>query len=153
MSAVEDVAVHILENLGTISTMKLQKLVYYSQAYNLVCFDMPLFSEKIEAWVNGPVVPKLYETHKRQSVVGASDLVLSCPSGEVSDQEISSIEHVISCLGSYNGVELSQLTHSEDPWKDARIGLQVNERSQNIITIEKIKEFYSSAACKNPAFV
>ena len=47
------------------TTWKLQKLVYYSQAWSLVWDDDALFPEKIEAWANGPVVRKLYDAHRR----------------------------------------------------------------------------------------
>jgi len=62
--SVFDVAAYILERCGEMSTMKLQKLVYYSQAWSLVWDDEPLFEENIEAWANGPVVPSLYNRHR-----------------------------------------------------------------------------------------
>ena len=46
--------------------MKLQKLVYYCQAWSLVWDDMPLFESRIEAWANGPVVLDLYYRHRGQ---------------------------------------------------------------------------------------
>lgn len=59
MVGVFDVAEYVLSEVGYVSTMKLQKLVFYSQAYSLVAFDEPLFSDDFEAWVNGPVCPPL----------------------------------------------------------------------------------------------
>ncbi|MGA8142178.1 MAG: type II toxin-antitoxin system antitoxin SocA domain-containing protein, partial [Desulfobaccales bacterium] len=47
-----------------ISNLKLQKLVYYAQGFHLVFYDTPLFSERIEAWTYGPVVPDLYHEYK-----------------------------------------------------------------------------------------
>ncbi|WP_307850044.1 MULTISPECIES: type II toxin-antitoxin system antitoxin SocA domain-containing protein [unclassified Saccharopolyspora] len=41
------------------TAMKLQKLVYYSQAWHLVWDERPLFDEPVQAWANGPVVPDL----------------------------------------------------------------------------------------------
>lgn len=61
-----DVAQYILKCKGTMSAMKLQKLVYYSQVWSLVWDDKPLFNNKIEAWANGPVVKILYNAHKGQ---------------------------------------------------------------------------------------
>ena len=49
MKDVKDVAAYILSKLGYVSTMKLQKLVYYSQVCFLVRHNKPLFSNKIEA--------------------------------------------------------------------------------------------------------
>ncbi|MGH7905267.1 MAG: Panacea domain-containing protein, partial [Candidatus Binataceae bacterium] len=59
-----DVAAHILGKIGPISAMKLQKLVYYSQAWSLVWDEKPLFRDRIEAWASGPVVPNLYRKHR-----------------------------------------------------------------------------------------
>ncbi len=63
MATVFDVAAYILEQYSAIPTMKLQKLIYYCQAWSLVWDEEPLFSEDIEAWANGPVVRSLYEAH------------------------------------------------------------------------------------------
>ncbi|MFM7886138.1 MAG: Panacea domain-containing protein, partial [Pseudanabaena sp.] len=62
-----DVAAYIVDKQVSttgsgIPAMKLQKLVYYAQAWSLVWDDKPLFSDRIEAWANGPVVPDLYES-------------------------------------------------------------------------------------------
>ena len=64
MNNVFDVAEYILSQTGTISAMKLQKLIYYCQAWSLVWDDKKLFPEKIEAWISGPVIRDLYEKHK-----------------------------------------------------------------------------------------
>ncbi|MCG7276629.1 Panacea domain-containing protein [Corynebacterium singulare] len=50
MARVNDVARYILENVDSgVSTMKLQKLVYYAQAWSLVWDEKPLFNSRIEA--------------------------------------------------------------------------------------------------------
>ena len=69
MANVIAVAEHVLKRLGSSSTMKLQKIVYYSQAYHLVRYGQPLFSERIEAWRNGPVVRDLYDLHAHEFVI------------------------------------------------------------------------------------
>ena len=58
MMTVLDVAAYILERQGSMTTMKLQKLVYYCQAWSLVWDERPLFDESIEAWANGPVLSR-----------------------------------------------------------------------------------------------
>ena len=63
MVDVKDVAQYILDKQGGMTTWKLQKLVYYCQAWSLVWDDEPLFPDDIEAWANGPVVRKLYDIH------------------------------------------------------------------------------------------
>jgi len=71
MVSAHDIAAYILRARGEMSPMKLQKLVYYSQAWSLVWDDAPLFSERIEAWANGPVVPALYQKHRGQFTLTA----------------------------------------------------------------------------------
>ena len=64
-AGVLDVAAYILMKRGRLSAWKLQKLCYYAQAWSLVWDDECLFTERIEAWANGPVVPFLYKQHRR----------------------------------------------------------------------------------------
>lgn len=47
MANVSDVAAYILQKHGRMTTMKLQKLVYYSQAWSLVWDEKPLFQERM----------------------------------------------------------------------------------------------------------
>jgi uncharacterized phage-associated protein len=56
VASVFDVAQYILRKQGGMTTMKLQKLVYYAQAWSLVWDEEPLFDQPIEAWSNGPGV-------------------------------------------------------------------------------------------------
>ena len=63
MASALDVAQYILDRRGPMTAMKLQKLVYYSQAWSIVWDDDVLFPERIWAWKNGPVVRELWEAH------------------------------------------------------------------------------------------
>jgi uncharacterized phage-associated protein len=47
-----------------LSNLKLQKLLYYSQGYNLALTSKPIFEEPIEAWKYGPVVKGIYHQFK-----------------------------------------------------------------------------------------
>ena len=48
MANVFDVAKYILQRTGKISTWKLQKLCYYSQAWTLAWTGKPLFEEEFD---------------------------------------------------------------------------------------------------------
>ncbi len=61
MASALDVAQHILDIRGPMTTMKLQKLVYYSQVWSIVWDDDVVFNEEIQAWKNGPVVRELWD--------------------------------------------------------------------------------------------
>ncbi|WP_340375862.1 type II toxin-antitoxin system antitoxin SocA domain-containing protein [Streptomyces sp. SS7] len=50
--------------------MKLQKLVYYCQAWHLAWEGRALFPEAIQAWASGPV-PEIYELHQGYFTVQA----------------------------------------------------------------------------------
>lgn len=152
MEDVIRVAACILNECGNLSTMKLQKLVYYSQAYHLVKHGAPLFEEDAQAWVNGPVIPKLFARHKGRFIVSRGDL------GEGRLTELNptareAVEHVISCLGGCDGASLSALTHSENPWIEARGDCSSQARCTNEISKESVARYYASpAAAKNPVF-
>ena len=111
MAHVVDVAAYILECLGSVSTMKLQKLTFYSQAYYLVEHGTPLFPEEFEAWANGPVAPDLFKRHKGEFVVsrGFFGPLLE---HALTEYEYAAIDHVVGCLKNWTGASLSELTHS-----------------------------------------
>jgi uncharacterized phage-associated protein len=141
MANVYDVAAYILEKQGETSTMKLQKLVYYSQAWSLVWDDKPLFEEPIQAWINGPVVPELYKTFQGEFSVKV------CSKGDskkLTDSEKETIDVVLGGYGNKNAQELSDLTHRETPWQDTRKGLSPSERGESVISLTSIQEYYAS---------
>jgi len=141
MPSAPDVAAYILGRQGPMSAMKLQKLVYYAQAWSLVWEDRPLFGERIEAWAHGPVVPELYREHRGQFEVrgwGRGNAAALEPA----DRE--TVDAVLDYYGGRNAQVLSDWTHSEDPWKHARAGVPDGERGNSEITLESMMEYYSS---------
>ncbi|MEY8315389.1 Panacea domain-containing protein [Adlercreutzia muris] len=151
MASITDVATYILENLGSVSTMKLQKLAFYSQAYHLVNDGAPLFPEEFEAWANGPVAPDLFRKHRGEFVISRG-FFGPLDSGALSEAEKATIDHVLSRLKDWTGAQLSNLTHSEAPWQEARAGLAPNARSTRPITNHRIRTFYETRPQGNPVF-
>jgi uncharacterized phage-associated protein len=141
MASVHDVAAYILEKQAPMSTWKLQKLVYYSQAWRIAWYERPLFDEPIQAWANGPVVPALYKEHRGQFSVDGWE---HGDSGALSKIEGKTIDAVLRAYGDMTGRQLSQLTHSETPWRDARGDLDPTERSDEEITHSSLLAFYSA---------
>jgi uncharacterized phage-associated protein len=121
------------------TAMKLQKLVYYSQAWSLVWDDEPLFPERIEAWANGPVVYELYVRHRGVFKVFDWD---GDPRA-FNDEQQNTIDSVLKFYGKMSSQELSNLTHQEEPWKDARRGMGSGERGNSEITLSSMAEYYS----------
>jgi uncharacterized phage-associated protein len=143
MASAHDVAKDILERQSPMTTWKLQKLVYYSQAWHIVWEDEALFDERIEAWANGPVVRTLYDLHKGKFEVAR------WPQGKIrnlSPKQRESIDAVLDFYGNKTGHWLSELTHMEDPWRKARVGLSMNERGRKQITRGSMSDYYSNLA-------
>jgi len=138
MPSVLDVAQYILEAHGPMTTMKLQKLVYYSQAWSIVWTDDLLFPEEIEAWKNGPVVRPLWAATR------GTFRVNSIPGGDSSklwDGDRDTIDRVLQFYGARDAQWLSDLTHMEDPWKDA-----YGQGQNTPITPAAMAEYYSTLA-------
>jgi uncharacterized phage-associated protein len=142
MTSVHDVAAAILERSGAITAMKLEKLVYYCQAWHLVWDEEPLFPEPIEAWANGPVVPELYDKHRRSFKVSSWHRWGN--SSNLSESEHETIKLVLDRYGSLSAGTLSELTHGEQPWCLARKGLAPGERGNRVITHASMIEYYES---------
>lgn len=141
MASVFDVAKYVLEKLGTMTTMKLQKLVYYCQAWSLGWDGKPLFEENFEAWANGPVCPELFYKHRGQFVVG-EELFADLPDYEFSKDEKETLKAVLDYYGDKDPQWLSELTHKEAPWKEARVGVPVGAACSNIISKESMQLYY-----------
>ena len=140
-ASAHDVAAYILEKCGKMTAMKLQKMVYYAQAWSLVWDERPLFTERIEAWANGPVIPKLY--YKHQGVFEVSTWDTGEP-GNLDNDAKDTVEAIVSHYGAMKAQELSDLTHSEQPWLNARVGLTAGERGSKEITHAAMAEYYGS---------
>lgn len=143
MVTVMDVAAYILQKQGPMTAMKLQKLCYYSQAWHLVWEEQALFEEPIQAWANGPVVPDLYRLHRGRFRVSDGAEVRG-DADALSDDERGTVDAV---LGFYSGKSahwLSELTHRERPWLDARTaaGLGDQERGTAVIEHAAMYEYY-----------
>lgn len=139
MASVHDVAKYILERQSPMTTWKLQKLVYYSQAWHLVWNEDALFQDRIEAWANGPVVPALYNNHRGKFKVATWS---KGDSERLADPERRTIDRVLAGYGELSGHQLSQLTHNEGPWQDARAGLAPTEICSTQISLESMNAFY-----------
>ncbi len=141
MASAHDVAAYILERKGSMDTWKLQKLVYYSQAWHLVWENKPLFAARIEAWSNGPVVPELFREHKGKFKMDR------WPKGSrmnLTEGEKESIDVVLRSYGRRTGFALRELTHKERPWREARLGVPAGAPSENEITRDALASYYGS---------
>lgn len=140
MATVFDTAKYILEQRGTLSTMKLQKLCYYSQAWSLVWDDTPLFDEDFQAWANGPMCRELFYYSQGEFSVAPDEM--RGDSSNLTENQKDTINHVLEQYGDKSAQWLSALTHMEGPWQEARGGLPAGAICDNIITKESMAMYY-----------
>lgn len=141
MATVFDVAKYVLKKHGTMTAMKLEKLVYYCQAWSLAWDEKPLFDEDFEAWANGPVCPALFDKHRGKFIVQAS-LFDDIPDYPFSNSEIETMDSVLGYYGEKAPRWLSELTHKEFPWKVARKGVPDGDPCDCVITKDSMLQYY-----------
>lgn len=141
MASVLNVAQYVLSHLGEMTTLKLQKLVYYCQAWSLAWDGKPLFNEDFQAWANGPVCPELFKQHKGRFIVN-QNFFDDYKYDNFTKDEKETMDIVLNDLGDKSPQWLRDLTHSERPWKEAREGYAPGEICDNIINKDTIQDYY-----------
>lgn len=138
-----DIAKYIIcyanEKKEEVTNLKLQKLLYYAQAWYLVNFNKPLFDEKIEAWQFGPVIPDVYNEFKS---FGRTPI-------EIEDEDCKKIINDVECVNyldefcehflKFSATDLVSMSHSEEPWINA-----FNNAISNEISQEVMQKYYSA---------
>lgn len=142
MSNVRDVAAYILEKIGTMSPWKLQKLIYYGQAWALVWGDAPLFNEPIEAWQNGPIVRELYKLHRGLFELHPGDI--DGNPNVLDENHKDTIDNVLDYYSKKPHQWLIDLCWTEKPWTEARHGVPYMSPSENIISLESMTQYYGN---------
>lgn len=141
MAKVHDVAAYIISKLRPLDAMKLQKLLYYSQAWSLVWDDKPLFAAKVEAWANGPVVREVFKKYQGKYTISQA---VEGDRSALTKTERDTVDAIIKFYGGKTGFYLSELTHQEDPWRNARVGLAPGQGSDREISKAAMRDYYSS---------
>jgi uncharacterized phage-associated protein len=130
-----DVAEELRRRQPELGATKLHKLLYYAQGWHLASEGEPMFEERIEARLNGPVVSSLGtdETHGRERPEPI----------RLSSAHLATIEYILSRYGHESESQLVRRTHQESPWLD------VSERYDSLdvgnpeITHEALRRYFS----------
>ena len=141
------VAKYIVAYLGEYgelcTNLRLQKLLYYVQAWYLVNTNTPLFSDEFEAWVHGPVIPSIYHDYKRAAVTAISIITpITELRDEFTKEQVELIETILQEYMQYTPYSLELMTHNEDPWKIARGNCAPTDSCNNKISLEDMKQYY-----------
>lgn len=122
---------------------KLQKLCYYAVAWGWALMNKPIVKDgNFEAWVHGPVSDILYQEYKSCGWNNIDNSKFEKPKFSSDIEEL--LNSVWDTYGSKDGNELEALSHSEQPWKEARVGLKEDEKGNVKIKPETMKAFYQS---------
>jgi uncharacterized phage-associated protein len=142
-----DVANYLLcwanKNGDLITNLKMQKLLYYAQAWYLVNHKAALFSDPIEAWEYGPVVPEVYRKFKKFGARSIEYKETGKEENIFSEMQLNYLNDFSLYFMKYPAYMLVNATHNEAPWKDA---FKANEL---IISIEAIQKYFSSLSRKH----
>lgn len=123
----------------SITNLKLQKLVYYAQAWAVTLLGRQLFEEQVEAWAHGPVVDVVYQEYKGY---GYGGLPRSRRKPQFAPEERVLLEDVLAVYGEHSAKFLEVLTHSEQPWEAVWGARPATSRSQREIPLSRMREFY-----------
>jgi uncharacterized phage-associated protein len=127
-----------------ITHLKLQKLIYYAQAWHLAMHHRPLFANRVEAWLHGPVCREIYDRfrHLSWNPIPATAAVSDFSAMDEITRDL--LEEVWEVYGQYSATKLEQMTHDEAPWLEARQGIHPLTPSQQPISERTMADFYRS---------
>lgn len=150
MNSIHDIADYIISRVKTedkdasLINLKLQKLLYYVQAWSYGINKKPLFEGEFEAWIHGPVNRVIYDrfnaTKYLYSEINLEDRLNKDVTLSPEDAEF--VDFILENYLKYSGAELERLSHSETPWVKTRGNLGINERCDQVISPDLMKEFY-----------
>ena len=124
-----------------LTNLKLQKLLFYADAWHMVLKDAPLFSGRFQAWVHGPVLVEEYHRFKEFKWRPIdSDIV--CP--DLAGKLVKHLDKIIDIFGSETAVALELMTHREKPWIEARGNCGPTDPCSKYISKKTTKDYYGS---------
>lgn len=128
------------ESGDVITHLKVQKLLYFSEAWCQVLLNKELFSENIEAWAHGPVVREVFDQFRS---AGWTPLSVTGELIEFDNDVHDVLVQVLEAYGDVSAKHLEHLTHQDRPWKEARGSLSPEARCSNIISKPVIKSYFT----------
>ncbi|MEG4860310.1 DUF4065 domain-containing protein [Microcoleus sp. K1-B6] len=124
-----------------INAYKLQKLMYYAQAWYLGVYGKPLFDADFQAGIHGPVIPDLLEKYQRQ--FSGKPITEKIEQPKLPQKIGEFIEEVAEAYFEYDDETLERMICSEKHWLEARGDLPKDESCHGIIYHESMKKYYS----------
>lgn len=125
---------------GVVEKTKLQKLMYYANAWNLAIVGEPLVPLPFRAWTFGPVMEPIWRERQDEEMRDADHR----PAPRLEAFTSRLLDMVVEEYGHRSSTELSAMSHAESPWLQARGDTPEGEPSRQVIDSEIIAEHYRS---------
>lgn len=119
-----------------VTNLKLQKLLYFAQAYYVSKIGRPLFADKIEAWEYGPVVPGVYQKYKSGK---SAPIILEKDESTLAPADKEILKKVWETFGGYSARRLVDIAHAHTPWKNA----YSSNSAKKEITVKSLADYYA----------
>src|SRR5574344_23474 len=121
MNDINDIADYVIFKIKSEDTnaslinLKLQKLLYYIQAWSYGIHGKPFFNGAFEAWIHGPVNRTIYERFsKDKTLYSEIDLKdIKNKNISISPKDSEFVEFILENYARYSGAELERLSHME----------------------------------------
>lgn len=147
---VSDYIIFRLKSEGNedLSALKLQKLLYYIQAWHLAFFGKKAFDSDFQAWIHGPVNREIYDFYKDKkglySEILFEDIKDRNSINELDTELKEHIDNILETYAKFSATQLEIMTHQEEPWNEARKDCESYQRCENIISNELMKTYYAT---------
>ena len=154
------VGLSLLSKELSVSHLKLQKIIYYCQAWHMVFFgrENTLLDERPQAWVNGPAYPEVYKEYKKDGAyvtdpMTKEDFGVEDVESTLKDlteklnfsiEQTKCLNSVISLYGVKDEAQLISYTHCEKPWAEMREGLLPFQRSTKELSLDTMYNYYKA---------
>jgi len=120
---------------GHITSLGLQRLLYYSQGFFLATFDRPAFDEEILATSAGPIVKTIADRYR--NLPGRIHCRMAS-NFDFSNDELDLLDDVWNVYGQFADWRLRELVHEDPPWSEAF------DRGQECVELELMKTYFST---------
>ena len=126
-----------------LTPLKLQKLMFYADAWSMALYGEELTSERFQAWVHGPVAVSQYHRFKD---LRWRPILDDIEKPKVGKRVKKHLKEIVDIFGVETGPALEIMTHNERPWIEARRGIPEDQACNNYIDKEVTRRFYASLA-------
>lgn len=127
------------EHGDVITNMRLQRLLYFAQAWHLALEGSTLFPELMQAWPSGPVQPDVFArfSYNEHRPIESHRSAPRLPKAIVQH-----LNDVMRAYGTLNAFELELQAQRDLPWNEARIGLSDENPARPAISNQSMRKFY-----------